>query len=143
MNLLNILCDSVIARFWRTERAGNDAIRLALCAILFTHGFYRWYEGSVPQLGAILSSVGFPQGVLLAYLVNAAEVAGTLLLALRIGVWPVCFILSFSYLTGIALFHARQGFFVVGPGSGGWEYSALLIVCLLSTAWANRDHKMW
>jgi hypothetical protein len=27
----------------------------------------------------------------------------------------------------------------LGPGSGGWEFSALLITCLLVTAWEDRN----
>jgi putative oxidoreductase len=114
-----------------------------LAAIIFTHGVYRWAEGSLPKLGEILSTHGFPAGLVLANLVNLAEVGGALLLVLRIGVWPVCFILAFIYATGVALFHARAGFFVVGPGTGGWEYSALLMTCLLVTAWANRTHRLY
>jgi putative oxidoreductase len=45
------------------ETFGLDALRLVLCAILFTHGAYRFYEGSVPVLGEILGKIGFPAGV--------------------------------------------------------------------------------
>jgi putative oxidoreductase len=121
------------------ETFGLDVLRLVLCAILFTHGAYRFYEGSVPVLGEILGKIGFPAGVFLAYCVNIAETVGTVLLAARLLVVPVCVILSFIYVTGIVLFHRHEGFFVVGPGTGGWEYSALLITCLLVTAWENRE----
>lgn len=117
-------------------------LRYVIAAIIFTHGAYRWAEGSLPKLGAILSEIGFPAGFLLANLVNLAEVGGAILLVIRVGVWPVCFILAFIYAVGIVLFHGRLGFFVVGPGTGGWEYSALLITCLLVVAWANRDHRL-
>ena len=128
-------------RIFSIERAGTDALRLVLCALVFTHGSYRFYEGSLPILGEILEVKGFPFGVLLAYLVNIAETAGAVLLALRIMVWPISFILGLIYFTGIMLFHRHAGFFVVGPGSGGWEYSALLITCLVCTAWENRRQK--
>lgn len=128
-------------RIFSKEHAGTDILRLVLCAIIFTHGSYRFYEGSLPILGEILESKGFPFGVVLAYLVNIAETAGAVLLALRIMVWPVSFILGLIYLTGIILFHRHAGFFVVGPGTGGWEYSALLITCLITTAWENRQRK--
>jgi putative oxidoreductase len=121
------------------ETFGLDILRLVLCAILFTHGAYRFYEGSVPVLGEILGKIGFPAGVPLAYCVNIAETVGTVLLAMRLLVVPICVILSFIYVTGIVLFHRHEGFFVVGPGTGGWEYSALLITCLLVTAWENRE----
>ena len=54
---------------------------------------------------------------------------------------PVCAALTIIYSTGIILFHRHNGFFVVGPGTGGWEYSALLITCLVVTAWEHVKQK--
>jgi putative oxidoreductase len=131
----------LLDRFFRKETAGIDILRLALCAILFTHGAYRFFDGTIPKLGEILAANGFPFGLMLANLVNLAETGGTMLLAGRLMVLPVTFILSFIYIVGIILFHRHLGFFVVGPGSGGWEFSALIITCLLVIAWENRKHK--
>ena len=121
------------------QTLGADLLRLVLCAILFTHGAYRLYEGSTPVLGEILGQEGFPFGTVLAYLVDIAETAGSIAVALRLFVIPICLIQSIIYFTGIMLFHRHAGFFVVGPGENGWEYSALLITCLLVTAWENRS----
>ncbi len=133
----------VLNRIWSMETAGTDVLRLVVCAILFTHGFHRLYEGKAPVLGSILKEEGIPAGVVLAYLVCLAETCGTSLLALRLMVLPVTLILSSIYLTGILLFHRHHGFFVVGPSEGGWEYSALIITCLLVTAWENRHRKFF
>ncbi len=38
---------------------------------------------------------------------------------------------SLIYLAGIVLVHAREGWFVVGHGRNGMEFSVLLIVSLL------------
>jgi putative oxidoreductase len=122
----------------RRESAPIDVLRLVLCAIIFTHGSHRLMEGSIPILGQILGQIGFPAGLVLAHLVNLAETGGTVLLALRMGVVPVCSVLCLIYATGIALFHGRAGFFVVGPGHDGWEYSALLIACFAVVAWDHR-----
>ncbi|HTL98593.1 MAG TPA: DoxX family protein [Holophagaceae bacterium] len=119
------------------ETAGLDLLRLALCAILFTHGAHRLISGEAPGLGGILADLKFPFPVTLAYLVCAAETGGSLLIALRILVAPAGAVLISIYATGIFLFHRHHGFFVVGPGEGGWEYSALLITCLGATMWAN------
>ena len=118
-----------------------DILRLVLCAILFTHGAYRYLDGTISKLGEILGQIGFPHALLLANLVNLAETAGTILLAARIMVWPVSSILILIYGVGILIFHRREGFFVVGPGSGGWEYSALIITCLMVIMWENRTRK--
>jgi putative oxidoreductase len=117
--------------------AGYDVLRLAVCLLLSVHGWYRFYEGSLPVLAGILEARGFPFALVLVWLVNLAETGGTLLLALRILPVPISLILAGIYATGVVLFHWSQGFFVVGPGTAGWEYSALLIVCLLITAAVN------
>lgn len=125
---------SILRKFNRNSIA-IDFLRFVICTILFTHGSFRYFEGSLPKLGEILSSHGLPFGYGLAILVNLAETGGTLLLAARILVRPIALILCMIYLGGIILFHRHAGFFVVGPGSGGWEYSALIISCLLAIAW--------
>jgi putative oxidoreductase len=123
--------------------AGTDLLRLVLCALIFTHGAYRFYEGSSPILGQILEEHGFPggTGTFLAYAVNVVETLGALLLAVKLFTLPVCAALTIIYSTGIILFHRHNGFFVVGPGTGGWEYSALLITCLVVTAWEHVKQK--
>ncbi|CAN7678594.1 MULTISPECIES: DoxX family protein [Duganella] len=124
--------------------AGTDLLRLVLCALIFTHGAYRFYEGSSPILGQILEDQGFPggSGTILAYAVNVTETLGSLLLAMKLFTLPVCAALTIIYTTGIILFHRHNGFFVVGPGTGGWEYSALLITCLVTTAWEDWKQKI-
>jgi putative oxidoreductase len=119
------------------DSVGADILRIVLCMIIFTHGAYRFYEGTTPIMGTLLENAGFPFGTFLAYAVNVVETAGALLLALRLAVLPASMALVGIYFTGIMLFHRHSGFFVVGPGENGWEYSALLITCLLFTAWEN------
>lgn len=125
------------------ETLGPDVLRIVLCALLFAHGAYRLYDGKAPVLGDILAEQGMPAAHVMAYLVCLAETGGTLLLALRLLVWPVSLILISVYFTGIMLFHRHNGFFVVGASEGGWEYSALIITCLLVTLWENRTRKLW
>jgi putative oxidoreductase len=126
------------------QTAGTDLLRLVVCAILFTHGSYRLYLGEARGLGDLLNEQGVPAGILVAYLICIAETAGTVLLALRLLVLPIGLILSMIYFTGIMMFSRHDGFFVVGGhANGGWEYNALLITCLLTTAWANRDNKLF
>jgi putative oxidoreductase len=43
-------------------------------------------------------------------------------------------IFSVIYATGIALVHSKAGWFVVGLGRNGSEFSVLLIMCLLALA---------
>lgn len=49
--------------------------------------------------------------------------------------------------TGIALVHAPNGFYVIGPGQGGYEFNLLLIAVLLTLilagpgVWALRGRR--
>jgi putative oxidoreductase len=133
----------LLKRIFSKQTAGADVLRLVVCAILFTHGSYRLYHGEASGLGEVLRDEGVPASLLIAYLICIAETAGTVLLAVRIFVWPVSLILSFIYFTGIMMFNRHNGFFVVGAGEGGWEYNALLITCLLVTTWENRNSKIF
>lgn len=132
-------------RIFSPTRFGPDILRLALCFIVFTHGIYRFYEGSLPILGQLLEESGFPRGTgyFLACCVNLTETAGAALLAIGVMVWPLSFMFSLIYLTGIMIFHRHSGFFVVGPGQDGWEYSALLITCFVAVAWEHRHNRYW
>ncbi len=108
-------------------------LRVLLSALVAAHGWARLIAGGVPPFGEFLTAQGFPVGFYFAALVTAIEIAGSILLLLGRVVAPVCAILAFIYAMGIALVHAQEGWFVVGLGRNGSEYSVLLIVCLLLT----------
>ena len=55
-------------------------------------------------------------------------------------VTPVALVFAAIYACGIWLVHAPAGWFVVGLGRNGAEYSVLIIACLLANAWAHRRH---
>jgi len=107
------------------------ALRLLLAGIIAAHGWARWLAGGVPPFGTFLEAQGFPQGFVFAAGVTALEIAGSLLLALGRFVAPLCALYAIVYAIGIALVHAKAGWFVVGLGRNGAEFSVLLIACLL------------
>lgn len=105
-------------------------LRLALASILFVHSIARIRSGGVAPFGEFLSSRGFPAGFALAWGITLFELAaGVLMIA---GRWlrPVCAIYSLQILTGIVLVHAPAGWFVVGLGRNGAEYSVLILFAL-------------
>jgi len=121
----------------RIVRRGHEAVdlvKLAVCAIILTHGIHRYLYGEIQPLGQFLAQTGFPAPLAEAHLVNLAETGGVLLIALGLLVRPLCSVLVLIFLIGIALIHWQAGFFIVGPGEGGWEFSALLIACLTAVA---------
>jgi uncharacterized membrane protein YphA (DoxX/SURF4 family) len=70
---------------------------------------------------------------------------GAPLLAYGVLVVPLCAYFVAQLTAGIAMVHAEQGWFVVGLGRNGVEYSVLLVVCLVAIAttgaWGPPDHR--
>lgn len=107
-------------------------LRILLAGLIAAHGWSRLLAGGVPPFGVFLETQGFPAGFLFAALVTATEIAGSLLLLSGRFVAPLCLAFAFIYSLGIALVHAKAGWFVVGLGRNGAEYSVLLIASLLA-----------
>ena len=125
----------------RNGHVAVDLVKLVVCAIIFTHGVHRYLYGEIGPLGDALAHFGFPYPSAQAQLVNLAETGGVLLIALGILVRTMCAVLIVIFATGIALIHWQLGFFIIGPGDGGWEFSALLIACFTAVAldyWPSR-----
>lgn len=112
-------------------------LRIALAGLLAAHGWARLFADGVVPFGAWLESIGFPFGFGIACAVTAFEILGTPLLALRRFVFPLCCVYIAIYLAGLVLVHWPAGWFVVGLGRNGMEYSVLLIVCLAAVAWQD------
>lgn len=113
-------------------------LRVAVAALLFIHGAARWYHGGVAPFGQFLEAKGLPLGLAIAWSITVFEVTGTLLLALGRLVLPISLGLAAIYAAGIAMVHWPAGWFVVGLGRNGMEYSVLLIICLAALAWSHR-----
>src|SRR6476469_2198207 len=106
----------------RRGHVAIDLVKLVVCAIIFTHGIHRYLYGEIAPLGDALASFGFPFPQAQAQLVNLAETAGVVLIALGLFVRTLCAVLVVIFATGIALIHWQLGFFIIGPGEGGWEF---------------------
>ena len=120
-------------------RLATILLRGIVALIFMAHAAVRLVNGSVPQFGAFLESRGFPWGVAFVLLISSYEIIGGSLLALGIRVKWVCAGLAFIVLVGIAIIHANLGWFVGEHGTGGMEFSWLLVFALLVLA-AN-DHE--
>jgi len=118
---------------------GLIIIRLTLAVLLLIHGITRLRLGTVGGFGEFLASNGIPFGVAVAWFVTVFELTASLLMAAGRFVTPVACVFISIYACGIWLVHWSQGWFVVGPGTGGMEYSVLIIACLSGLAWAHRS----
>jgi len=108
-------------------------LRLALAGILAAHGWARLIAGGVEPFGQWLNQQGFMIGPSIAWSVTLFEIVGTLLLAAKRYVFPLTLAFAGIYAMGLVLVHAPAGWFVVGLGRNGMEYSVLLIILLLCT----------
>ena len=109
-------------------------LRAATAVLLIVHGAARAWLGIVDDFGVVLNTWGFPAGLALAWTITLVEIAGGTLLAAGFFVLPLCVWFAFQLVMGIYLIHARAGWFVVGAGRNGTEYSVLLILCLIVIA---------
>jgi putative oxidoreductase len=113
---------------------GITLVRGAAAGMMLIHGVFRVLSGGVVPFGEFLASQHAPAPFALAWLLTAAEIVGAPLLAAGRFVRPLCAWFALELLAGIVLVHFREGWFVVGGGRNGIEYSVLLILCFAAVA---------
>ena len=114
-------------------------LRVAIPLLFMAHAATRIANGSIPQFGAFLASLGFPFATTLVWLISLYELSAGLLIALGIGVRWFASGLIFIAVMGIVLIHAANGWFVGEHGVGGMEYSVCLITALIALIAADVD----
>lgn len=106
-------------------------LRISLAGLLSAHGWSRFINAGVVPFGEWLTSQGLPFGFAIASGITLLEIVGTVLFALGIRVLPLSLVFACIYAAGAVMVHLPAGWFVVGAGRNGMEYSVLLIICLL------------
>lgn len=119
------------------KSAALIVIRLAVCTFMFVHGAARVANGGVSGFGEFLAGNGFPLGFYVAWAITLFELVGSVLLAAGVYAWILALAFALELAAGIALVHWKEGWFVVGGGRNGMEYSALLIISFLAIAYAS------
>lgn len=120
----------------RTARA-LTAIRIGVALLIFIHGAARVAADAVTPFGGWLETQGFPVGIAWAWGVTGYELVAPALIILRRWVSLLCLGHVGILALGMVMVHLPNGWFVVGLGRNGVEYSVLLILCLLTIAWAE------
>jgi putative oxidoreductase len=109
-------------------------LRVTVATLLIIHGISRILHDGVGGFGSFLDAQGFPAGTVIAWGITLFEIAGGLLMALGYYTRWIAAAFILELIMGIVLVHAKHGWFVVGGGSNGVEYSVLLITCLVVIA---------
>ena len=118
-------------------RLGVTLLRVVVASVFVIHGITRLMNGGVAGFGGFIGSWGFPAGVALAWAITVVEVLGGLSLAAGYGVRVLAAWFAIVIATGIVMVHASNGWFVVGAGRNGVEYSVLIIASLVAVALAD------
>ena len=95
---------------------------------LLIHGIYRIAIGGVTGFGGYLDSAHFKIGLIIAWALTLLEIIGSLLIISGYSVRWLSVVFIVELVAGIIMVHAANGWFVVGDGTGGMEYSFLLII---------------
>jgi len=118
-------------------------LRVSLALVFIAHATVRLSNGTINQFGGFLNDKGLLLGIPMVWAITAFEIIGGVLLALGyFKKWLAAgFILML--LIGIILIHASLGWFVGEHGTGGSEYSFILIIgggCWGQIKRVNRKH---
>ena len=120
---------------------GLDLVRIVVALLLSVHSISRIIGGDVAGFGEFLGSIGFPLGVALAWFITLSTLASSVALVVGRLVVPACICHIIVLVMGILLDHIHHGWFVVGGGTDGMEYSVLLIACLAGVMWSYWPRK--
>lgn len=110
---------------------GLAILRVVVGVIFVAHGAPKLLGGMEATAG-MFAQMGIPAATAAAWFIALLESLGGLSLIFGFLVTPMAILLSLHMLTGIILVHAPNGFYVVGEGQGGVEFSLLLIAALLA-----------
>ncbi len=105
----------------------SEILRVILSLIFISHGLARLYYQSIDDFGGFLSSKGLPFGLVLAWSITIGEIVSGTLLGFGKFVRYCIVFHALVILVGIFMVHLPNGWFVVGHGSGGIEYSLLIL----------------
>lgn len=124
-----------------TDDYGMIIMRYVLALMMLIHGLARIVLGGVAPFGEFLESKGFPFGTAVALLVTLFELAGSGLLFARKYVTAIALLFVLELIMGIVLVHGPEGWFVVGAGRNGMEYSVLLLVGFIAVIVSERQRQ--
>jgi putative oxidoreductase len=116
---------------------GIGIVRIGVALIILMHPLHGFFHAAnIPAFGGYLASLGYPFGTALAWTVLLVQTACSLALLGNRFVVPACIGHIVVVTFGLVHFHAPNGWYVVGPGTGGMEWAVILWSCLFGVLWA-------
>lgn len=115
---------------------GLAMLRIVLGVIFVAHGYPK-IAGGVAGTAQFFGQLGIPLAGFFAWVITLLEFFGGIALVIGFLVTPIALLLAFHMLVGIVLVHAPNGFYVIGPGQDGIEFSLLLVAGLLGLVFAG------
>lgn len=119
-------------------------LRFSVATIVLSHSLHGIFnENDISNFGNLfLNEIGFaPFGVFIAWSVVISQIVTSIFLLLNRCVKIASIINIIILLFGIVTVHYKEGWFVVGAGRNGMEFSYLLICVLLSIIVLNLKDK--
>ncbi|MBB2147901.1 DoxX family protein [Pedobacter gandavensis] len=109
-------------------------IRLAIATIFLSHSLHGVLNHTVNDFGEhYLNKVGFaPFGVYVAWALMAFEIVGSIFILFGKFLKYIVPVFIMILAMGIVLVHYPEGWYVVGPGRNGMEFSFVLILSLIA-----------
>jgi len=109
-------------------------LRFAVAVILLVHSVFGMFDGGINAFGNLyLNQIGFaPIGLYLAWAIKLSHVGSAVCFLLNKYLKLASIITIFILVMGIILIHFKEGWFVVGGGRNGMEYTLLLIFVLIT-----------
>jgi putative oxidoreductase len=113
-----------------STRIALAIVRIAAAGNMLIHGISRTVTGGVSGFDEYLTSLGFPPYS--AFMITAFELIAAVLIIINRWTSILSIFFCLELVIGIMLVHGPEGWFVVGHGRNGSEYSVLLILCFVS-----------
>ena len=136
----------MIQQWYKTNPAnlnrGMDIVRIGVALIILMHPLHGYtHIENIPRFGEFLTSLGYPFGTALAWLVLLLQTGSSLALLANRQVVPACIAHIVVICFGLIHVHTKNGWYVVGPGQGGMEWGFLLLSSLFGVMWAYWPEK--
>ncbi|WP_310556016.1 DoxX family protein [Flavobacterium sp.] len=106
--------------------------RASIAFIFLSHSIVRVVENTIPEFAGFLASKAIPFSVSVVWGITIYEMGGSILLFLGYFVKWISIGFIALLVVGIFLIHLSNGWFVGEHGTGGLEYSFLLIIVLIA-----------